>query len=327
MYQRQRTKEMTDYKNNSELLRLLIRWWKQLALVTVVAVILSAVFSSTFVITPKYKSFAVLYPANIIPMGTETPTEQMLQVLESDHIRDSVMDMYNLANSYGINMDAPAAKTAMIREYQDNVVFKKTEYESVVIEVLDTDPEQARDMVNSIIFFFNRKERFLQKEKAMELVKILEEQVGKKKFEMDSMELVLTGIRKNYGILDYGLQTEYATERYLEVISSPKLKANSEEIELLLEALKEKGGEFLSISEHLWRVRGGYNNLKEQLEAAVRDVEKNLTYCSVITNPVIADKKAYPIRWLIVLVSVMATLLLSILFLGVVENLRSPSQN
>jgi uncharacterized protein involved in exopolysaccharide biosynthesis len=318
---------MTEYKNNSELLGLLLRWWKQLSLVAVVAILLSTVFSCPFVITPKYKSFAVLYPSNIIPMGTETPTEQMLQVLESDHIRDSVMDLYNLAETYGIDLEAPAAKTAMIREYQDHVLFKKTEYESVVIEVLDTDAEQAHDMVNSIIYFFNRKERFLQKEKAMELVTILDEQVGNKKFEMDNMEAVLNGIRKEYGILDYGIQTEYATERYLEVVSTPKLKSNSGEIELLLAALKEKGGEFLSLSEHLWRIRGSYNNLKEQLESAERDVEKNLTYCSVITNPVIADKKSYPIRWLIVLVSVMATLLLSILFLGVVENLRNSSDN
>ncbi|MDB4655797.1 Wzz/FepE/Etk N-terminal domain-containing protein [Flavobacteriales bacterium] len=317
---------MTEYKNNSELLGLLLRWWKHLMAVAVIALILSAVFSSSFIITPKYKSFAVLYPANIIPMGTETPTEQMLQVLESDQIRDSVVEMYNLFETYGIDPEAQSAKAALIREYQAHVTFRRTEYQSVVIEVLDTDPEQARDMVDAVIFYFNRKERFLQKEKAMELVKILQEQVDRKKHEMDSMETVLAGIRTNYGILDYGLQTEYATERYLEVISTPSLKANSKEIEPLLNALKEKGGEFLSLSEHLWRVRGGYNNLKEQLEAAVRDVEKNLTYCSIISNPVIADKKAYPIRWLIVLVSVLATLLLSILFLGVVENLRSPNE-
>ena len=317
---------MTEYKNNSELLGLLLRWWKHLLGVAVIALILSAVFSSPFIITPKYKSFAVLYPANIIPMGTETPTEQMLQVLESDQIRDSVVEMYNLFETYGIDPEAQSAKAALIREYQAHVTFRRTEYQSVVIEVLDTDPEQARDMVDAVIFFFNRKERFLQKEKAMELVKILQEQVQRKKHEMDSMETVLAGIRTNYGILDYGLQTEYATERYLEVISTPSLKANSKEIEPLLNALKEKGGEFLSLSEHLWRVRGGYNNLKEQLEAAVRDVEKNLTYCSIISDPVIADKKAYPIRWLIVLVSVLATLLLSILFLGVVENLRSPNE-
>ncbi|MFT4544292.1 MAG: hypothetical protein ACI9EQ_000749 [Bacteroidia bacterium] len=317
---------MKEYKNNSELLGLLIRWRKHLLAITLIALVLSTIFSSPFVITPKYKSFAVLYPSNIIPMGTETPTEQMLQVLESDQIRDSVADMYNLYEAYGINPEVGAAKTALIKQYQENVVFNQTEFQSVVIEVLDEDPVNAKGMVDAIIFYFNRKERFLQKEKAMELVKILQEQVGKKKIEMDSMEAVLTGLRKDYGILDYGLQTEYATERYLEVVSTPSLKANAKEIEALLEALKQKGGEFQSISEHLWRIRGGYNNLKEQLEAAVRDVEKDLTYCSVITNPVVADKKAYPIRWLIVLVSVMATLLLSILFIGITENLRAPNE-
>lgn len=314
---------MSEYKNNSELLTLLVRWWKQLLIVAVVALALSALFSSSFVIDPKYRSFAVLYPANIIPMGTETPTEQMLQVLESDNIRDSVVELYHLYEAYNIDRGASSANSSLIREYQGNVTFRKTEYESVVIEVLDTDPVQARDMANSIIYFFNRKERLLQKEKAMELVKILQEQVGKKKSEMDSMEAVLVKIRQDYGILDYGLQTEYATERYLEVISTPGRQSSAKEIEPLLKALKDKGGEFLALNEHLWRIRGGYNDLKEQLEAAQRDVEKNLTYCNVITNPVVADKKAYPIRWLIVLSSVLGTLLMTILILSLVENVRA----
>jgi len=314
---------MTEIKNNSELVSLIRKWWKQLTIVGFISLVLSAIFSSPFIITPKYKSFAVLYPANIIPMGTETPTEQMLQVLESDHIRDSIINMYHLAEDYGIDLSKSSAQAALIKEYQGNVTSRKTEYESVVIEVMDTDPTQARDMVNSIIYFFNRKERLLQKDKALELVKILTEQVGKKKVEMDSMEAVLTNIRQNYGILDYSLQTEYATERYLEVISTPGRQSNAKEIEPLLKALKEKGGEFLALNEHLWRIRGSYNDLKEQLEAAQRDVEKNLTYCNVITNPVVADKKAYPIRWLIVAVSVLATLLFSLLVLGVIENNRS----
>ncbi|MCF8277283.1 MAG: hypothetical protein K9J17_11165 [Flavobacteriales bacterium] len=310
---------MNDYRNNSELLGLIMRWWKHLVGVAIVAVILSAIFSSSFVITPKYKSFAVLYPANIIPMGTETPTEQMLQVLESDKIRDSIVSVYHLFETYKIDT---SANTDLILEYQTNVTFSKTEYESVVIEVMDASPIQARDMVNSIIYFFNKKERLLQKEKAMELVKILDMQVNNKKAEMDSMEAILAGIRKDYGILDYSLQTEYATERYLQVISTPSTKANAKEIEPLLNALKEKGGEFQSLNEHLWRIRGGYNDLKEQLEAAQRDVEKNLTYCNVITNPVVSDKKAYPIRWLIVVSSMLGTLLLTILFLSIMENMR-----
>jgi capsule polysaccharide export protein KpsE/RkpR len=137
------------------------------------------------------------------------------------------------------------------------------------------------------------------------------------------MEAILVKIRQDYGILDYELQTEYATERYLEVISTPGRQSSAKEIEPLLNALKEKGGEFMALNEHLWRIRGGYNDLKEQLEAAQRDVEKNLTYCNVITNPVIADKKAYPIRWLIVVSSVLGTLLMSILVLSLLENVKT----
>lgn len=313
---------MSVYKNNSELLDLLLRWWKQLLGVSAIALVLSTIFSSSFIITPKYKSFAVLYPANIIPMGNETPTEQMLQVLESDVIRDSVTGLYHLYDTYGIDQNGASAKSTLIKQYQESVTARKTEYESVVVEVLDKDPVQAHNMVQSIIYFFNGKERLMQQEKAMELVKILDRQLFKKRAEMDSMEAILTGIRQNYGILDYSLQTEYATERYLQVISTPSQKTNAKEIEPLLNALKEKGGEFMALNEHLWRVRGGYNDLKEQLEAAQRDVEKTLTYCNVITNPVVADKKSYPIRWLIVTVSVLSTLLLSVLSLSIAENIR-----
>lgn len=318
---------MSEKRLNSEVFGLVLRWWKQLVGVAVIALVLSAIFSSPFVIAPKYKSFAVLYPANIIPMGTETPTEQMLQVLESDNIRDSIVNLYHLYEAYNIDPAAKSANASLIREYQSNVSHRKTEYESVIIEVLDEDPVQARDMVLSVISFFNKKERELQKDKAIELVKILDEQVTKKKNEMDSMEAILYGIRKDFGILDYKLQTEYATERYLEVISTPGKQAAAKEIEPLLNNLKEKGGEFMSLNEHLWRIRGGYNNLKEQLEAAHRDVEKNLTYCNIISNPVTSDKKAYPIRWLIVLVSVMGTLMMTILFLSILENVRGTIAN
>ncbi|MFT6209467.1 MAG: capsular polysaccharide biosynthesis protein [Bacteroidia bacterium] len=318
---------MSEYKNNSHLLGLIIKWWKQLLSVAVIALVLSTVFSSPFIITPKYKSFAVLYPANIIPMGTETHTEQMMQVLDSDVIRDSVISLYHLYEAYQIDPEGESARSELTKRYQENVVYSRTEFQSVIIEVLDENPVQARDMVESIITFFNSKERSLQQEKALELVKILDVQLGKKKAEMDSMDAILTGIRQNYGILDYSLQTEYATERYLEVISTPSKKMNAKEIEPLLNALKEKGGEFMALNEHLWRVRGSYNDLKEQLESAQRDVEKKLTYCNVITNPVVADKKSYPIRWLIVTASVLATLLISLLFLAFVENLRGIEAN
>jgi capsular polysaccharide biosynthesis protein len=315
------------YIGNSTILGLIVKYWRPLSIVTVVAALLSAVFSSPLFIDPKYRSYAVLYPANIIPMGTETPTEQMMQVLESDQIRDSLVAFYDLYTVYDINPESKGSKSTLIREYQSLVTTRKTEYESVIIEVLDKDPLRARDMVNSIILNFNRKAKSMQKEKSIELVAILSEQLRLKKHEMDSMEAVLTNIRKEYGILDYDLQTEYATERYLDVITTPSNKNSAKEIEPLLNALKEMGGEFKALNEHLWRTRGSYNDLKEQLEQALKDVEKQLTYCNIITQPEIADRKAYPVRWLIVMASVLSALLTALIILAILENLHSTNRS
>jgi capsule polysaccharide export protein KpsE/RkpR len=65
--------------------------------------------------------------------------------------------------------------------------------------------------------------------------------------------------------------------------------------------------------------------MKEKLELAQQDVEKQLTYCNIITHPEIADKKAYPIRWLIVLGSILGTLLTALVVIAILENFRANS--
>jgi len=305
---------------NNQVVVLLARNRKRLLTIAAVSAVLSTIAS--FVITPLYRSQAVIYPSNVIPMGTETPTEQMMQVLQSDVVRDSVVRLFNLYAHYGIDTSSRAFRSAMSLEYSDHVSIEKTQFESVVLEVMDEDPVVARDMVNSIINFFNQKSKLIQKQKSIEVVKILSNQLAVKKAEMDSMEAVLTDIRQKYGILDYSLQTEYATERYLQVVTQPGLADRAKFVEPLLNALKEKGGEFTALNEHLWRIRGKYNDLKEQREQAIQDVEKTLTFCSVIVAPEVADKKAYPIRWLIVSISVLATVFVSLIFLSVYDDIR-----
>lgn len=318
---------MAEYFDNNNLLKTAFKWRKHLLIITLSAIVLAVIFSSPWVIEPKYRSYAVLYPANIIPMGTETPTEQMLQVLQSDDIQDMVVRAFNLYDHYKIDTAKNKHyKTAMKLQLEDNVRIKKTEYESVVIEVLDTDPLVAKEMAESIITFFNKKERTLQRDKSMEVVKILKNELDKKIAEMDTMEAKARALRMKYGILDYELQTEYATERYLINISgSSSEQARAKEIEPLLDNLKDKGGEFLALNEHLWRIRGKYNDLKEEYETAVRDVEKELTYANVVTKPAVSDKKAYPIRWLIVVISAVSAFLFGCFVIGAIENYRTMS--
>lgn len=316
---------MSEYFDNTNILKIVQKYQKQLLIVSSAAVVLSVIFSMPWFIKPKYKSTAVVYPANIIAFGSETPDEQMVQVFQSDDIKTQIANEFNLYETYGIDTTKDKSyKTKLIKEFNENITIDKTELVSVQIEAMHPNPVVARDIVNRMIELFNQKERSLQKEKAMELVTILKKQLNDKRTEMDSMDVLVRDIRVKYGILDYALQTEYATEGAL--ISSPMQKANEQEVKTMLNNLKDKGGEFVALNEHLWRVRGTFNDLKVQYENAMRDVEKNLTYCNVVTSPFVADKKSYPVRWLIVVISTISTLLFSLIVISVIENYNTSKE-
>ena len=71
---------MAQEFNSSVMLQLIWKWKKQLAIVLIAAVALSAFGSSSFFIKPKYKSTAIAYPVNLIPYGEESTTEQLMQL-------------------------------------------------------------------------------------------------------------------------------------------------------------------------------------------------------------------------------------------------------
>ena len=143
---------------------------------------------------------------------------------------------------------------------------------------------------------------------------ISKNQLDQKLAQMDSMEERLRKYRTEYGILDYKDQSKEAIRGYLRGLSGNNSRATTE-AKSMMDALRDKGGEFNALNEHLWRVRGTYNDLKLVYENAARDVTKKLTYANVVSRPQPSDKKAYPIRWLIVLISVGSSLFLAFMIL------------
>lgn len=299
---------------NINLIDLIKKWGKTLIIVIITTAIISSIIS--FIIPEKFKSTAIVYPANITPFSTETETEQMLQILHSMDIKASLIKKFDLFKHYNIDPKNSHAQTAMLNNLDANITITKTQYESVMIEVMDKNKDTACYIANSILDFYNKKNKQLHKEKSIERLNILTTQLQEKREEMDSLENRLQTIRKDHGVLDYAIQTEEGTKGLL------KLEGlrNNHEAQKLLTNLQEKGGEYLAINEHLWRVRGDYNDLKKEYENVKQDVVKKITYAHIITKPQPADKKAYPIRWLIVSISVISTTLLTLILIAGIEN-------
>ena len=296
-------------------MQLILRWKKHLIIVGLISLVGSILFSSPLFIKPKFKSFALIYPSNLIAYSTESATEQMLQLTQSYDIRDKIINTFHLFEHYNIDtLKNKTFKSEVYKKYDENIIIKKTEYESMEITVYDTDPLIASQIADSIVHYFDLKARSLQIEKSHEVMVIALDQLKNKKNQLDSMENLLHDYSTKYGLLDYKSQSKEVTRAYMRGLTSNDTKVIKES-NRIMQGLMDKGTEFNSINEHLWRLRGTYNDLKLIYENAYRDVYKELTYANVVTRPFPSDKKAYPVRWLIVLISVGSSLLLAFMIL------------
>ena len=64
-----------------------------------------------------------------------------------------------------------------------------------------------------------------------------------------------------------------------------------------------------------------YTDVRHFYEEELRQAEGNMTYSNIISRPYISDKKAYPVRWVIVALCGIGALLMSILAVAAIEKI------
>ena len=295
---------------------MLNKWKFHLLGIALLSAIAAAVFSGKPFITPKFKSTAVVYPVNLVPYGEESVAEQMLQLFQSSEVRNAVIRKFDLGKHYGVNSPGNNPSLELIREYNDHVSINKTEYESVEIVVMDKDPIAAAHIVRQLITQMNAYARKIQREKSREIHRMLAMQLEAKKREMDSLQNKLYELRTKFGIIDFDRQIKEITKGYVSGLS--RGQANGSIIELK-NNFGEKGGEYLDALEK-WKVGlGYYSKIKTAYDDVSADITKELTYANVVTKPYVADSKSYPIRWLIVLVSVVSSVFMGFIIMLILE--------
>jgi uncharacterized protein involved in exopolysaccharide biosynthesis len=312
-----------NYFSNIRMMKIFFRWKWHLLIITAVAALLAAVFTSSYFIKPKFKSYALVYPSNIAPYSDESESEQMLQWLQSQDIRDSVIRKFNLPEHYRIDSSYKYFHSTMQYLYNKNVKISKTQYESIEIVVTDTDPVIARDMVLAIIDFCNLKIRNIHRSKYEEVVQSMGKAMQEKKAQLDSIESALASLRENYELIDYDAQAREITRGYLRTVDgSNSTNINTKDVLRLKENFQAKSGELAILTQRRIDIMRIFTEFEMIYDRAVYDANKQFTFTNVVTPPVVADKKAYPVRWLIVVYSVFATLFFSVLIISVVENKR-----
>ncbi len=319
---------MENYFNNIKIINLIIKWKWHLAVIVIIAMILAVVFSSSLFITPLYKSSAILYPSNISPYSDESETEQMLQILQARDIRDSIIKKFDLYKHYGINPKGKKHYSYMVYEYNEKVTIGKTPYEAVSIDVLDKNPNIACDIVNDIIDYYNLKVRKLHNKKFNEVVIMYKKAMDDKKRYIDSLEVIIHKMNNEYGLIDYTSQSREVARGFLGTVDgSNSALINKSEVLKLKKNIEEVGSEFILLNNLFHQETAKYIEAKMEYDVAVMNLNRNYTYANVITAPYPADKKAYPVRWVIVALTALATFFFSIIIISLIENMKLKYKN
>jgi len=106
-------------------------------------------------------------------------------------------------------------------------------------------------------------------------------------------------------------------------------KGNKNGVKVLedrLETLALYGGPYVSIRDQLEHEKKQLSEVKAKYEEAKIDAEEVLPQKFIVESAYPAEKKSYPIRWIIVLVSTFSAFILGILILAVLDSLSRYSK-
>ena len=324
-----------DTFSSKFLCNLLWKYRKSVLIILTSAALLALLFSSPLFITPLYKSTVILYPTSsnsiskvlisttyqsnkdILEFGETEQTEQMLQVLNSNRIRDKVIERFNLMEHYGIKPTQKYPYTKLNKLYDNRIKFRRTEYNAVRITVLDTDAALAAEIANEIAELFDSTMNTMQKEVAIKAFKLVETEYNSLCAEMAALEDSLNTLR-SLGVFDYESQVEMLSQQLAVELGRSNYQG-VKNIQKQLDILAQYGGAYYAINEKLDHDRLQLSLVKTKYEEAKVDATEDIPHKFVVTSAYQAEYKDYPIRWIIVVVTVMATFLFLILLLAIID--------
>lgn len=323
--------------NNGDLISLIANNRKLLLIVGITAAIVSLII--TLFIKDKFKSTVILYPTttnsiskaiisenisgkdDVLKFGEIEEAEQLLQILNSDEIKHRIIEKYNLLEHYCIDKNEKYKNTKLYDKFNDNITFKLTKYLAVEISVLDYDADTAAFIANDIAVFMDSVKNRMQKAIAIPAFKIVEQRYLDQREFIQSLEDSLTALRL-LGVIDYESQAERLTEQLAIAVLQGKSSAIAA-LENRLNILSKYGGAYVSIRDQLEFEKKQLTSIHTKYEEAKVDAETILQHKFIVNNAFPAEESTYPIRWLIVLVSIVSVLILTTLVLIIQQNYNS----
>jgi capsular polysaccharide biosynthesis protein len=310
---------MENFFDNKRIFASVWKWKFHISIAILIAVVASAIISGPFFIQPKFKSSARIYPFNITEMSEESESEHLLEFLQTTDIKFRVIDAFKLDEVYKINRNEKLYQTWILYEFNKNIKFKKTDFEAIEISALDTDPQRAHDIVDSIIIFLNEKINAEKAASHMQQAKFYRQALEKKYSEIDSIIGIIDSIREKSGLIDYLEQVEIVTRGLMDASAQG---GDRKPATTMIESFIDNGGQLYKHQIMLENYEVHADTLKNRHDKHYYLATQQAPYTKTVEKPFVADKKAYPIRWLIVFLSTIGTAFVSVITVSLIDYIR-----
>ena len=325
--------------DSSNLVIFLYKWRKPLFIVMVAAVVGSWFFSLPWFITPKYKSTVILYPAgsssiskallgekagkneDLTAFGEDEQAEQLLQILNSNKIRDKVIWKFNLMQHYGIDSTSKIKFSKLFKEYENNISFRRTEFMAVQISVYDEDPQMAADIANTIAALLDSTKNDMQRQRSVAGFRVVEAEY---KALQGEVNLIVDSLVKigSLGVNDVEYQSQVLNQQMAISIMNGN-KTAQVALQKKLDILGKYGGIYMSLKNALEFKTEQLTLLQAKYKEAKVDAEENLPQKFIVSDAYKAERKSYPVRWLIICVSTFSALFIAIIVIMVMEKISA----
>jgi uncharacterized protein involved in exopolysaccharide biosynthesis len=317
---------------NNKSIRLLAKiyiWRKKLLIVTLIAVVVSVAVS--FIISPQYKATAIVFPSrtfsvskllieqnqgaqeDYMDLGDEDDAEKLLQILNSSEIRSKIADQYDLWTNWQIKNNTPYSQHYLKLKWDDMVTFKRTNFVSIRVEVYDYVANRSADIANSIVEYADSVKFRMTREVAKQALGITKEEYEATITRINELQDSLQAI-KELGVLDNKEEIKAYSKSMAKAIEKGNESAQNK-LQVKLDVLKKYGTAYDAVYSDLKKYRLKYPIIKNKYDEALVNYSKPMPSKFVVEKATPNEKKAKPIKWLMVLISTVSAFLIALLYL------------
>lgn len=310
---------------------LLVFLWKKkwiLIIISFIAAVASSIAS--LLMTELFRSTAIVFPtatstvsfseqrnakASSMDFGEEEQAEQLLQILQSSRVRNRIIEKYDLLNYYEIGEDDKNKNYKLAKMYDGHIRFERTRYGSILIDVLDKNPEQAAAIANDIVLLIDTVKNEMVKERTVPAYEIVKRKYQYLEGEKQALEDTINSLSL------LGVVPSEARANLFTSLTTVKSQKDHDYIRSKIDVNMQYGALYDGLVELREFKTDKLTTLESTYEQAESDANVDFTHKFVVEWAVKADKKAKPIRWIIVAVSTLAAFAAGVLLLLIKEKI------